>query len=48
MAPIPGTAIVDLSPAYNVSASAVDYSLFTDGGLDALGRSYSGVLLARA
>ncbi len=36
---------MDLSPSYNVSGSAVDYSPFTDGGLDALGRSYSGVLL---
>ena len=39
------TANVDLSPFYNVSASAVDSVPFTDGGLDALGRSYSGTLL---
>ena len=45
VAPTVGTASVDLSPFYNVSASAVDNVPFTDGGLDALGRSYSGVLL---
>jgi hypothetical protein len=45
VAPIAGTSPVDLSPSYNVSASAIDYVPFTDGGLDALGRSYSGALL---
>ncbi len=40
-----GTALVDLSPFYNVAASAVDSFPFTNGGLDALGRSYSGVAL---
>jgi hypothetical protein len=45
VAPVSGTASVDLSPYYNVSASAVDNLPFTSGGLDALGRSYSGVLL---
>ena len=43
--PTAGTAAVDLSPSYNVSASAVDNLPFTSGGLDALGRSYSGMLL---
>lgn len=42
VAPASGTAIVDLSPFYNVSASAVDYLTFTNGGLDGGGRSYSG------
>ncbi len=45
VAPAAGTAIVDLSPAYNVSGSAIDNLPFTSGGLDALGRSYSGILL---
>ncbi len=39
------TAPVDLSPYYNVPAAAVDNVPFTSGGLDAGGRSYSGVLL---
>jgi subtilase family serine protease len=45
IAPSSGTALVDLSPSYNVSGSAVDYLPFTSGGLDGGGRSYSGVLL---
>jgi hypothetical protein len=40
-----GTALIDLSPVYNVTASAIDNLPFSSGGLDALGRSYSGVLL---
>lgn len=40
-----GTVLVDLSPYYNVPASAVDYYTFSNGGLDAGGRSYSGLLL---
>lgn len=40
-----GTVAVDLSPYYNVFASAVDNVPFTNGGLDALGHSYSGALL---
>ena len=43
--PPAATAAVDLSSYYNVPASAVDNLPFTSGGLDALGRSYSGVLL---
>lgn len=39
------TAVVDLSPSYNVPASAVDGLPFTTGGLDGGGRSYSGMLL---
>jgi hypothetical protein len=45
VAPSAGTASVNLSPYYNVSGSAVDYLPFTGGGLDAGGRSYSGLLL---
>jgi len=45
VAPTAATAVVDLSPSYNVSGSAVDNLPFTSGGLDAGGRSYSGVLL---
>jgi Pro-kumamolisin, activation domain len=45
VAPSAGSATVDLSPSYNVPASAIDNLPFTTGGLDALGRSYSGVLL---
>jgi len=45
VAPTAGTALVDLSPYYNVSGSAIDYAPFTNGGLDAGGRSYSGMLL---
>ena len=40
-----GTSVVDLSASYNVFGSAVDYLPFTGSGLDAGGRSYSGVLL---
>jgi hypothetical protein len=45
VAPSAGTATVDLSPAYNVSASAIDSVPFASGGLDGLGHSYSGMLL---
>jgi subtilase family serine protease len=45
VAPAAQTAVVDLSAFYNVSGSAVDNLPFTGGGLDAGGRSYSGVLL---
>jgi len=45
VAPAAATAHVDLSAYYNVAASAVDGVPFTNGGLDALGRSYSGALL---
>ncbi|MGD0435790.1 MAG: peptidase S53, partial [Bryobacteraceae bacterium] len=45
VAPSAGTAAVNLSPSYNVSGSAVDGLPFTSGGLDSLGRSYSGALL---
>jgi hypothetical protein len=45
VAPSATTATVDLSPSYNVSGSAVDNLPFTSGGLDAGGRSYSGMLL---
>jgi hypothetical protein len=45
LAPAVATAAVDLSASYNVSGSAVDNLPFTSGGLDSLGRSYSGVLL---
>jgi Pro-kumamolisin, activation domain len=45
LAPSAGTAVADLSTFYNVSASALDTLPFTDGGLDSLGRSYSGLLL---
>jgi hypothetical protein len=44
-APSAGTTVVDLSPYYNVPASAVDGIPFANGGLDALGHSYSGPLL---
>jgi len=44
-APSAGTVPVNLAPYYNVSGSAVDYLPFTGGGLDAGGRSYSGILL---
>jgi len=45
VAPTAGTALVDLSPYYNVSGIAVDNVPFTSGGLDGGGRSYSGMLL---
>src|SRR3984957_19310092 len=45
VAPTDQTAVVDLSPSYNVPGMAVDNVAFTGGGLDAGGRSYSGVLL---
>jgi hypothetical protein len=45
LGPPSGTAVVDLSPYYNVSASAVDNVPFTGGGLDGGGRSYSGMQL---
>jgi hypothetical protein len=45
LAPSAGTATVDLSPAYNVSASAIDNVPFTNGGLDGFGHSYSGMLI---
>jgi hypothetical protein len=45
LAPTAGTTTVDLSPYYNVSGYAVDSLVFTSGGLDGLGHSYSGVLL---
>jgi hypothetical protein len=45
VAPSAATAVVDLSPSYDVAGSAVDNLPFTGGGLDAGGRSYSGVLL---
>ena len=40
-----GMASVNLAPYYNVSGIAVDNLPFTGGGLDAGGRSYSGVSL---
>jgi subtilase family serine protease len=45
VAPNVATAAVDLSPSYNVSGIAVDSVPFTSGGLDAGGRSYSGISL---
>jgi hypothetical protein len=45
VAPAAQTAVVDLSPSYNVSGIAADNLPFTGGGLDAGGRSYSGLLL---
>jgi hypothetical protein len=45
VAPTAATAVVDLSPAYNVPGMAVDNLPFTGGGLDTGGRSYSGTLL---
>jgi subtilase family serine protease len=45
IAPAAQTAVVDLSPSFNVSGIATDNLPFTGGGLDAGGRSYSGVLL---
>ncbi len=45
VAPAAQTAVVDLSASYNVSGIAADNLPFTGGGLDAGGRSYSGVLL---
>jgi subtilase family serine protease len=43
--PASGTVSVNLAPYYNVSGSAVDSLPFSSGGLDAGGRSYSGILL---
>ena len=45
VAPTAGTTLVDLSPGYNVTAGAVDYYAFNNGGLDGGGRSYSGVIM---
>jgi hypothetical protein len=42
VAPSTGTALVDLPTYYNVSAGAIDGIPYTNGGLDALGHSYSG------
>jgi uncharacterized membrane protein len=45
LAPAPGTAVVSLALAANISAAAIDSLPFTGGGLDNGGRSYSGLLL---
>jgi hypothetical protein len=45
VAPSAGSVAVNLAPSYNVTGSAVDYLPFTNTGLDAGGRSYSGAQL---
>ncbi|PWU04035.1 MAG: peptidase S53 [Terriglobia bacterium] len=45
MAPSAGTVLVNAPSAYNVYGTVADGGTFTNGGLDALGRSYSANLM---